>query len=77
MKNQNTKTTTEFAVYVEKADGTWKPLGSLKGTREQAEEQIAAHNQLAREYSNDFTYYPNYKIMKRTVVTTFGDWSEA
>ena len=77
MRNQNTKTTTQFAVSVEKADGTWRTLGSLTQTKEQAEEQIATHNQLAREYSNDFTFYPVYKIVKRTVVTTFGEWEEA
>lgn len=54
---------TEFAAMGLKPDGTWRTLGPR-------------FTNVAEEYPGLYTAYPEYRIAKRDVTTTYTEWEE-
>ncbi len=73
-----TRTQIAFHPFGLNADGRWKPFSTASCyTMEDAAEKIADHRRYSAIYPKDFTQFTEYKIMKRTIVTTYGEWEEA
>lgn len=70
-----TYTKTEYQAFYKKSDGTWRPIPSMNYTKpELVQYKIEDHNQLAKQHPTIMDYIEDYKIMKRTVTTTYTDW---
>ena len=73
-----TRTQIAYQPYGKNEDGTWKFLcGMTCYSMERAAEEIAQYRRDAERLPNIFQKYTDYKIMKRTIVTTYGEWEDA
>lgn len=77
-EKKNTKTTTttktEYTPFELTVRGTWIPFYIKRRTKEGAERLLKDHIRLRKEIGE---HIGEYKIMKRTVVTTVSEWEEA
>ena len=74
----NTKTNirTEFAGMGLKPDGTWRKITASQNKEEEARKLLDEHLSDVNRYPDLYTKYAEYKVMKRTVITTTEDWGE-
>lgn len=58
--------------------GKWRPLSALHfDSKEAAERALERDMKIKNEHPNMFfNGFESFKIMTRTVVTTFGDWED-
>ena len=68
----------EHMTFGETDDGRWVPIRETR-TRdnpEVAEMQKNKYLEAEREMPRRFRQFKNYKIMRRTVITTIGEWED-
>lgn len=68
---------TEYAPHGLTAQGTWRPLSVARyRSQETAERALEEHKRIRA--ANPFIPgdFDEYKVMKRTVVTTIGEWED-
>lgn len=70
------RTTTQYFAYGKQADGSWKAIPPMCYDKEKAEAVIADYKRYAAMHPKDYFHYTEYKIRKRTVVTTYGEWED-
>lgn len=77
MENPRTITTTEYALYGLTAQGKWRLItcANLR-TAGAAVKALEEHKRLCEAYPSVYKRSKDYKIMKRVVVTTLGEWEE-
>lgn len=74
----NTNTKIVYQPYGKTQDGTWKVIcGMTLYSRQLAAEKITEHRYNSKKHPGLFEPYEDYKIMKRTITTTFGEWEDA
>lgn len=57
--------------------GTWRPITHRRyKCKESAEYKLEEHISLRKEHPGCYESCKEYKIMKRTVVTTIGEWED-
>ena len=79
MQSMNSRTTirTEYAGLGLKPDGTWRKITAGTHTAADAEEQLKEYISDVSRYPDLYTAYAEYKVKKRTIITTIEDWSDA
>lgn len=69
---------TEYCGFYKETDGKCSVLPFSKSTKpELVVKKIEEHNILAKQHPTLMTYYKDYEIRKRTVITTYEEWSKA
>lgn len=69
----NTEIRTEYAGMGRKADGTWKKITPARNPAE-AQKELQEYMSEVERYPDLFTKYEEYKVAKRTVITTYSEW---
>lgn len=74
-----TTTRTEWRVKGLTTDGEWKlvPLCTYYWDREFVESRLEEYKEKAERNPNNYTYYLEYKLVKRQVTEIIEDWEEA
>lgn len=68
---------TEYAGMGLTLNGFWKPVTPKAATAADAEKYLKEYLYDVERYPELYTSYEEYKVMKRTVITTTEDWSDA
>lgn len=71
-----TTTRTEFAVMGANQDGTTRTLTKRFGNAVDAQQYIGEYISYTERFPKDFKAFDEYKIVTRTVTTSYDDWEE-
>lgn len=72
-----TRTKTEFAVMGVNSDGTSRTLSKRFGNAVDAQQYIGEYISYTERIPDAFKPFDEYKIVKRTVTTTWDEWEDA
>lgn len=67
---------TEFCGMGLKPDGNWRSVTQKASTAAEAEKLLQQHLIDTERYPDLYTKYPEYKVMKRTVITVVEEWTD-
>lgn len=78
MQNLTTRTTIriEFAGMGKKPDGIWRKITASQNKEEEAQKLLDEYIADVSRYPDVYTNYGEYKVMKRTVITTCEEWGD-
>lgn len=72
-----TEVRTEYAGMGLKPDSTWRVITPRATTAARADEHLKEYLSDVARFPDLFTAYAEYKVMKRTVITTTEDWGDS
>ena len=74
----NTNIKTEYAPCGLTTQGRWRRIDPLAifATQEHAEKALEEHKENCAKHPNIFKGCKEYKVMKRTVITTLTEWED-